>query len=71
MRNRKRSEAVSVHASDKVVNFVFTVSEVTSLDEVVVNTSVATSGGRELEGPQEVVSLKKFFRFFLETYQVR
>ena len=67
MRNRKGSEAVSVHASDKVVNFVFTVSEVTSFDEVVVNTSVTTSGGRELEGPQEVVSLKKFLRFLLET----
>ena len=57
MRNR-RGQKRSVHASDKVVDFVFAVSEVTSLDEVVVHAAVTTSGGRELEGPEEVVSLK-------------
>jgi len=55
LRNR-RGQKRSVHASDEVVDFVLAVSEVTSLDEVVVHAAVTTSGGRQLEGPEKVVS---------------
>jgi len=50
-----RRQVFLVHLSDESVDLDFSVSEVTAFDEVVVHTSVATLGGRELEGPEEVV----------------
>ena len=54
-----RRQVFLVHLSDESVDLDFSVSEVTAFDEVVVHTSVATLGGRELEGPEEVVGLKE------------
>ena len=48
-----------VHLSDEVVDLVFSVSEVTTFDEVVGDSSVAANGGGELEGPEEVVGLNR------------
>ena len=54
-----RRQVFLVHLSDESVDLDFSVSEVTAFDEVVVHSSVATLGGRELEGPEEVVGLKR------------
>lgn len=43
------------HVSEEVVDFVLAVTEVTTFDEVVGDSSVAANGGGELEGPEEVV----------------
>jgi hypothetical protein len=57
-----RRQVFLVHLSDESVDLDFSVSKVTAFDEVVVHSSVATLGGRELEGPEEVVGLKKEVR---------
>ena len=44
--------------SDEIVDLVFSVTEVTTFDEVVGDTSVTSSWAGEFESPEEVVSLE-------------
>ena len=47
-----------VHLSDEIVDLVFSVTEVTTFDEVIGDTSVTSSWAGEFESPEEVVGLK-------------
>ena len=49
-----------VHLSDEIVDLVFSVTEVTTFDEVIGDTSVTSSWAGEFECPEEVVGLKKY-----------
>ena len=44
--------------SDEIVDLVFSVTEVTTFNEVVGDTSVTSSWAGEFESPEEVVGLK-------------
>ena len=44
--------------SDEIVDLVFSVTEVTTFDEVVGDTSVTSSWAGEFESPEEVVGLE-------------
>jgi len=49
------TERYLAHSSDQVVDFVLTVTKVTTLDKVIGDTSVTTIWCGEFESPQEVV----------------
>ena len=52
------TERFLVHLSDEIVDLVFSVTEVTTFNEVVGDTSVTSSWAGEFESPEEVVGLK-------------
>lgn len=55
---QKPHQSSLVHASDELVDVLLTVTEVTSLDEVLeLPGAEATGGGGQLEGPEEVAGL--------------
>ena len=61
LRNSKKRFAQQkdflVHTSDEVINLIFAITKVTTLDEVVDNFTVSTSWSRQFEWPEEVVCL--------------
>lgn len=53
-----------VHLADELVDLVLTVTQITTLNEVLeLPSAEATSGGRELEGPEEVGSLLEVWSY--------